>query len=66
MIFGALFSREDIASGSKKRDYGRYRRHVVHGKVGIGETIRIESYPFTYVGLLEKKGANAKVKTTWS
>ena len=66
---GRLFSREEITSGSKVAIIGRdIANKLLNGEPRIGETIRIESVPFTIVGVLEKKARThqARVKTTWS
>src|SRR5262249_49968475 len=57
MTAGRLFSREEIASGSKVAIIGHnIADKLFDGEPRIGETIRIESVPFTIVGALEKKG----------
>ena len=58
MTAGRLFSREEIASGSKVAIIGQeIAIKLFDGKPHIGETIRIDSVPFTIVGVLERKGA---------
>jgi len=54
---GRLFSRDEIASGSKVAIIGDViADKLFDGEPRIGETIRIHSIPFTIVGVLEKKG----------
>jgi putative ABC transport system permease protein len=61
---GRLFSREEIASGSKVAIIGQdIADKLFNGEPCIGETIRIDSVPFTIVGVLQKKGANASRKS---
>jgi putative ABC transport system permease protein len=60
---GRLFSREEIASGSKVAIIGQeIADKLFDGKPRIGETIRIDSVPFTIVGVLEKKGDSGSGK----
>lgn len=57
VMAGRLFSREEIASGSKVAIIGQeIAKKLFNGEPRIGETIRIDSVPFTIVGVLEKKG----------
>ena len=59
MMAGRLFSREEIASGSKVAIIGQeIADKLFDGEPHIGETIRIDSVPFTIVGVLEKKGGD--------
>src|SRR5262249_49750332 len=59
MTAGRLFSREEIASGSKVAIIGQViAEKLFDGEPQIGETIRVNSVPFTIVGVLEKKGGN--------
>jgi putative ABC transport system permease protein len=56
---GRLFSREEIASGSKVAIIGQViAERLFDGKPRISENIRINSVPFTIVGVLEKKGGD--------
>src|SRR5262249_52980827 len=54
---GRVFSRDEIASGSKVAIIGDViADKLFDGEPRSGETIRIHSIPFTIVGVLEKKG----------
>jgi putative ABC transport system permease protein len=54
---GRLFSREEIASGAKVAIIGQeIADKLLDGQPRIGTTIRLDSVPFTIVGVLEKKG----------
>jgi putative ABC transport system permease protein len=54
---GRLFNREEIASGSKVAIIGQViADKLLNGEPRIGETMRIDSVPFTIVGVLERKG----------
>ena len=57
---GRLFNREEIASGSKVAIIGQViADKLLNGEPRIGETVRIDSVPFTIIGVLEKKGESA-------
>jgi putative ABC transport system permease protein len=61
---GRLFSREEIVSGSKVAIIGQeIANKLFDGEPRIGETIRIDSVPFTIVGVLEKKGDSGSGKS---
>jgi putative ABC transport system permease protein len=61
---GRVFSREEIASASKVAVIGQdIADKLFDGEPRIGETIRIDSVPFTIVGVLEKKGASGSGKS---
>jgi putative ABC transport system permease protein len=54
---GRLFSRDEIALGSKVAILGQMvAERLFDGEPPVGKTIRIDSVPFTVVGVLEKKG----------
>ena len=54
---GRLFNRKEIASGSKVAIIGQViADKLLNGEPRIGETMRIDSVPFTIVGVLERKG----------
>ena len=60
---GRLFSPEEIASGSKVTIIGQeIADKLFDGEPRIGETIRIDSVPFTVVGVLKKKGESGSGK----
>jgi putative ABC transport system permease protein len=54
---GRLFSRDEIAAGSKVAIIGQLiADKLLNGEPRIGETIRVDKVPFTIIGVLEKKG----------
>ena len=57
---GRSFTGDEIASGAKVAIVGSViSEELFGGRVGIGETFRIGSVPFTVVGVLDKKGLGA-------
>lgn len=60
---GRLFNREEIVSGAKVAIIGQeIADKLLNGEPRIGESIRIDSVPFTIIGVLEKKGDSASGK----
>jgi putative ABC transport system permease protein len=54
---GRVFSAAEIASGAKVAIIGQVvADKLLNGQARIGETIRIDSVPFTVIGVLERKG----------
>jgi len=54
---GRLFSRREIAAGSKVAIVGQLiADKLLNGEPRIGETIRVDKVPFTIIGVLEKRG----------
>jgi putative ABC transport system permease protein len=57
VVSGRMFNREEIASGSKVAIIGHViAEKLFNAQAHIGETMRIDSVPFTIIGVLEKKG----------
>jgi putative ABC transport system permease protein len=61
---GRLFSRDEIAFGSKVAIIGQtIADKLFNGESLNGETLRIDSVPFTIVGVLEPKGSGGSGKS---
>jgi putative ABC transport system permease protein len=63
LSFGRSFNREEIVSGAKVAIIGQViADKLFDGEPALGTTIRIDSVPFTIIGLLERKGESGSGK----